>query len=50
MDGYVAGPGAGKRLFEGFEHALRLEPVWVLRSPFATPITYRVLRGDADAG
>ena len=34
--------GGGKRLFEGFETGLRLEPIRVLQSPFATHITYRV--------
>jgi dihydrofolate reductase len=37
-------PGAGKRLFEGFHEALRLEHAGQLRSPFATHITYRVVR------
>jgi len=36
--------GAGKRLFEGFDAPLTLEPVRVLQSPFATHITYRVAR------
>jgi dihydrofolate reductase len=36
--------GAGKRLFEGFDRDLDLEHVGVLQSPFATHITYRVLR------
>ncbi len=36
--------GGGKRLFEGFEQTLNLEPVRVLHSPFATHITYRVVR------
>jgi dihydrofolate reductase len=36
--------GAGKRLFEGFDAHLSLEPVGFLASPFATHITYRVLR------
>lgn len=36
--------GAGKRLFEGFDASLMLEPIQVLTSPFATHITYRVLR------
>jgi dihydrofolate reductase len=36
--------GAGKRLFEGFDTPLSLEPISVLQSPFATHITYRVAR------
>jgi dihydrofolate reductase len=36
--------GAGKRLFEGFDQTLNLEHVRALQSPFATHITYRVLR------
>jgi dihydrofolate reductase len=36
--------GGGKRLFEGFEEPLNLEPVRSLHSPFATHITYRVVR------
>jgi dihydrofolate reductase len=36
--------GAGKRLFEGFDQSLNLDHVRVLQSPFATHITYRVLR------
>jgi dihydrofolate reductase len=36
--------GAGKRLFEGFDADIRLEPVKVLQSPLATHILYRVLR------
>lgn len=36
--------GAGKRLFEGFDGPLVLEPMRVLQSRFATHITYRVLR------
>ena len=36
--------GAGKRLFEGFDSDVRLEPIRVLQSPFATHITYRVVR------
>jgi dihydrofolate reductase len=36
--------GAGKRLFEGFEEPLKLEPMRSLQSPFATHITYRVVR------
>jgi dihydrofolate reductase len=34
--------GAGKRLFEGFEESIDLEPMRVRQSPFATHITYRV--------
>jgi dihydrofolate reductase len=36
--------GAGKWLFEGFEPDVRLEPIRVLQSRFATHITYRVAR------
>jgi dihydrofolate reductase len=36
--------GGGKRLFDGFEESLSLEPIRVLGSPFATHITYRVVR------
>jgi len=36
--------GAGKRLFDGFERSLDLEPLRVLQSPLATHITYRVRR------
>lgn len=36
--------GAGKRLFEGFDTSLTLEPIRVRTSDFATHITYRVLR------
>jgi dihydrofolate reductase len=36
--------GGGKRLFEGFEESFELEHVRVRQSPFATHITYRVLR------
>ena len=36
--------GGGKRLFEGFEETLRLEHLRLLQSPFATHISYRVLR------
>jgi len=36
--------GAGKRLFDGFEETVNLEHVRVLQSPFATHITYRVVR------
>ena len=36
--------GGGERLFEGFEEPMNLEPVRSLQSPFATHITYRVVR------
>lgn len=36
--------GAGKRLFEGFETPLKLEPLKVWHSPLATHIAYRVIR------
>jgi dihydrofolate reductase len=36
--------GGGKRLFEGFDETLRLEHLRLLQSPFATHISYRVLR------
>jgi dihydrofolate reductase len=36
--------GGGKRLFEGFEQTLNLEHVALLQSPFATHITYRLVR------
>lgn len=36
--------GGGKRLFDGFDETLNLELVRLLQSPFATHITYRVLR------
>src|SRR6266545_1808810 len=36
--------GGGKRLFYGFDDTLNLEHVRLLQSPFATHITYRVLR------
>jgi dihydrofolate reductase len=35
--------GAGKRLFEGFEQDMALEPIAVRQSPFATHISYRVV-------
>jgi len=35
--------GAGKRLFEGFDQSLTLEPTRVLQSRFATHMTYRIL-------
>ena len=36
--------GAGKRLFDGVDQAMNLEHVGLLQSPFATHITYRVVR------
>ncbi|MEA2519057.1 MAG: hypothetical protein QOF49_1137 [Chloroflexota bacterium] len=36
--------GAGKRLFDGFENSVVLEPVRTYSSPLATHITYRVVR------
>jgi dihydrofolate reductase len=36
--------GGGKRLFEGFDETMNLEHLGVLHSPFATHISYRVLR------
>ena len=36
--------GAGKRLFDDFDQPLRLEHLSLLQSPFATHITYRVVR------
>jgi dihydrofolate reductase len=36
--------GGGKRLFEGFEETLALEHLGVRQSPFATHITYSVVR------
>jgi len=36
--------GGGKRLFEGFDGTMNLEHVGLLQSPFATHITYRVVR------
>jgi dihydrofolate reductase len=36
--------GGGKRLFEGFDESLTLEPLRVRQSPFATHITYRIVR------
>jgi hypothetical protein len=36
--------GAGKRLFDNFDQQVRLEHLNVLQSPFATHITYRVVR------
>jgi dihydrofolate reductase len=36
--------GAGKRLFDDFDDSITLEHLDLLQSPFATHITYRVLR------
>jgi dihydrofolate reductase len=36
--------GAGKRLFDGFDQTLNLEHAELLQSPFATHITYRLVR------
>ncbi len=36
--------GGGKRLFEGFEQTVGLEHLRLRQSPFATHITYRVMR------
>jgi dihydrofolate reductase len=36
--------GAGKRLFDGFHETVTLEHLSLLQSPFATHITYRVVR------
>ena len=36
--------GGGKRLFDGFEESLNLEHLSLLQSPFATHISYRVMR------
>jgi riboflavin biosynthesis pyrimidine reductase len=36
--------GGGKRLCEGFEETLTLEHLRLRQSPFATHITYRVVR------
>jgi dihydrofolate reductase len=36
--------GAGKRLFDDFDQPLTLEHVNLLQSPFATHITYRIVR------
>ncbi|HZB79259.1 MAG TPA: dihydrofolate reductase family protein [Actinomycetota bacterium] len=36
--------GAGKRLFEGFGETVTLEHIGLLQSPFATHISYRVVR------
>jgi dihydrofolate reductase len=36
--------GRGKRLFDGFDDGMRLEHERLLQSPFATHVTYRVVR------
>ena len=36
--------GGGKRLFEGFDQTVNLEHLGLLQSPFATHVTYRVVR------
>jgi dihydrofolate reductase len=36
--------GGGKRLFDGFDETILLEHLDLLQSPFATHITYRVVR------
>jgi dihydrofolate reductase len=36
--------GGGKRLYDDFDHTVRLEHQSLLQSPFATHITYRVVR------
>ena len=36
--------GGGKRLFDGFDDTVSLEHMALLQSPFATHITYRVVR------
>jgi dihydrofolate reductase len=36
--------GAGKRLFDGFDETIALEHLRLLQSPFATHISYRVMR------
>jgi dihydrofolate reductase len=36
--------GGGKRLFDGIDQSLNLEHVSLLQSPFATHLTYRVVR------
>jgi hypothetical protein len=35
--------GGEKRLFDGFDESVNLEHVGLLKSPFATHITYRVV-------
>jgi dihydrofolate reductase len=36
--------GGGKRLFDGFDESVNLEPLSMLQSPFATHLSYRVVR------
>jgi dihydrofolate reductase len=36
--------GGGKRLFEDFDETVKLEHLGLLQSPFATHVTYRVVR------
>jgi dihydrofolate reductase len=36
--------GAGKRLFDGFDESVTLEPIRSLQSRYATHVTYRVVR------
>jgi dihydrofolate reductase len=36
--------GGGKRLFEGFDQTVNLEHLGLLQSPFATHVSYRVVR------
>jgi hypothetical protein len=36
--------GGGKRLFDNFDETVGLEHLRLLQSPFATHITYRVVR------
>jgi dihydrofolate reductase len=36
--------GAGKRLFDGFDHDVDLEVAKVYSSPYATHVRYRVIR------
>ena len=36
--------GGGKRLFDGFDETIVLEPDGVRQSGFATHVSYRVLR------
>jgi dihydrofolate reductase len=36
--------GGGKRLFDGFDETVGLEHIGVLQSPFATHLSYRVVR------
>jgi dihydrofolate reductase len=39
--------GGGKRLFDGYDAPLDLEPIWAVASPFATHLGYRVGRGSS---